>query len=74
MYDMAAKYDLVEVEKHREDELCIKSNGEEVPIEVSNRVMDVLEHSIDDEENVKQYKKSLGDYYVERYFVLKIAL
>ena len=66
MYDMAAKYDLVEVEKHREDELCIKSNGEEVPIEVSNRVIDVLEHSIDDEENVKQYKKSLGDYYTER--------
>ncbi|XP_029721862.1 spermine oxidase-like [Aedes albopictus] len=67
VYDMAAKYDLVEVERHREDELCIKSNGEEVPIEVSNRVMDVLEHSIDDEENVKQYKKSLGDYYTESF-------
>ncbi|XP_001653663.2 spermine oxidase [Aedes aegypti] len=67
VYDMGAKYNLVEVEKHREDELCIKSNGEEVPIEVSNRVMDVLEHSIDDEENVKQYKKSLGDYYTDSF-------
>ncbi|XP_062550562.1 spermine oxidase-like [Armigeres subalbatus] len=67
VYDMAAKYNLVEIEDHREDELCIKSNGEEVPIDVSNLVVDVLERSIDDEEKVKQYKKSLGDYYTESF-------
>ncbi|XP_065074598.1 spermine oxidase-like [Ochlerotatus camptorhynchus] len=67
VYDMAAKYNLVEVEAHREDELCIKSNGEEVPVELSNRIVDVLEHSVDDVDDLKRYSRSLGDYYSESF-------
>ncbi|XP_053688028.1 spermine oxidase-like [Sabethes cyaneus] len=65
VYDMAAKYDLLEINSHRENELCIKSNGEEVPLELSNQILDLLTSSNEDVEKLKSYQKSLGDYYTE---------
>ncbi|XP_055628086.1 spermine oxidase-like isoform X2 [Toxorhynchites rutilus septentrionalis] len=67
VYDMAAKYNLVETESHRENDLCIRSNGEEVPIEHSRRVLDVLNSSTNDVEKMKVYRKSLNDFYNEFY-------
>ncbi|KAL1387482.1 hypothetical protein pipiens_012756 [Culex pipiens pipiens] len=65
VYDMAAKYNLVETETHRENELCVKSNGEEVPVEKSNHVLDVLNSCHEEEERLSKYSKSLGDFYDE---------
>ncbi|XP_055610824.1 spermine oxidase-like [Uranotaenia lowii] len=65
VYDMAAKYNLVEIESHPENEICIKSNGVEIPIENSNLVLQVLTDSIKDVDRLKNYPKSLGDFYVD---------
>ncbi|XP_058464065.1 spermine oxidase-like [Malaya genurostris] len=65
VYDMAAEYNLVEKESYRENGLFIKSNGEEVPENQANEIMDLLTNSIADEERLKAYSGSLGDFYSE---------
>lgn len=68
---MAAEYDLLEINSHRENELCIKSNGEEVPIDVSNQILDLLTSTDNDVEKLKTYQKSLGDYYTDWYMFIR---
>ncbi|XP_055534171.1 spermine oxidase-like [Wyeomyia smithii] len=65
VYDMAAQYNLLEINSHRENGLCIKSNGEEVPLYVSDRIMDLLTNCTADVKKLRAYEKSLGDYYME---------
>ncbi|XP_052894422.1 spermine oxidase-like [Anopheles moucheti] len=63
IYDMASKYGLIEIEQHKENELYYKSNGEPVPKEASDRVIDTLHTLLEDVNSLQTFSGSLGANY-----------
>uniref|UniRef100_A0A182WL46 Amine oxidase domain-containing protein n=1 Tax=Anopheles minimus TaxID=112268 RepID=A0A182WL46_9DIPT len=68
IYDMASQYGLIEVEQHKENELYYRSNGEPVPKEVSDRVIDTLYTLLENVESLQTFSGSLGAYYDKVFF------
>ncbi|XP_053674422.1 spermine oxidase-like [Anopheles nili] len=64
IYDMAAEYDLLEVEKHKETDLYYKSSGKMVSKETSDKMMDTFYRLLDENtESLRMFPGSLGAFY-----------
>ncbi|XP_053664032.1 spermine oxidase-like [Anopheles marshallii] len=63
IYDMASQYGLIEIEQHKENDLYYKSNGEPVPKEASDLVIDTLYTLLEDVNSLQTFSGSLGAYY-----------
>ncbi|ETN62131.1 spermine oxidase [Anopheles darlingi] len=64
VYDMADKYGLLETETHKENDLYYRSNGEPVPKEISDQMMETLQGLLQSRmDSLKHFSGSLGAFY-----------